>query len=123
MAGKKILIIDDSSAIRHQVRGVLNEAGFTTLEAVDGLDGAQQIRSCLDLALVICDVNMPRLGGLEMLESIKDEISSRALRIMMLTTEADPAAIARAKSSGARAWMVKPFKDRLLVAAATKLTA
>ncbi len=123
MASKKILIIDDSSAVRHQVKGVLSEAGFTTLEAVDGVDGADQIRACQDLALVICDVNMPRLGGLEMLESMRDELSTRALPVLMLTTEADPASIARAKSGGARAWMVKPFKDRLLVAAAIKLTA
>ena len=123
MADKKVLIIDDSSSVRHQVTGLLGSAGFEMLEAVDGVDGAARIRETLDLALVICDVNMPRLSGLDMLESIQEEIKARGLPILMLTTEADPAAIARAKNGGARAWMVKPFKEHLLVAAATKLTA
>jgi two-component system, chemotaxis family, chemotaxis protein CheY len=119
---KKVLIIDDSVSVRRQVSGVLAQAGFEVLEASDGLNGADQIRAQSDLALVICDVNMPKLNGLDMLESLKDEIALRALPVVMLTTEGQPDAMARAKRSGAKGWIVKPFKEHLLVGAVKKLT-
>lgn len=119
---KKVLIIDDSVSVRRQVSGVLAQAGFEVLEATDGLNGADQIRAQADLALVICDVNMPKLNGLDMLESLKDEIALRALPVVMLTTEGQPDAMARAKRSGAKGWIVKPFKEHLLVGAVKKLT-
>jgi two-component system, chemotaxis family, chemotaxis protein CheY len=119
---KKVLIIDDSVSVRRQVSGVLAQAGFEVLEATDGLNGADQIRAQADLALVICDVNMPKLNGLDMLESLKDEIAGRALPVVMLTTEGQPDAMARAKRSGAKGWIVKPFKEHLLVGAVKKLT-
>jgi CheY-like chemotaxis protein len=65
---KKVLIIDDSSSVRRQLSAALGSAGFVVLEAADGVDGAEQIRAVTDLALVICDVNMPRMCGLDMLE-------------------------------------------------------
>jgi two-component system chemotaxis response regulator CheY len=119
---KKILIIDDSSTIRRQVASVLIGAGFDVMEAADGVDGAERIRTTLDLALVLCDVNMPRLNGLEMLESLSADVQARSLPIVMLTTEGEPQAILRAKQAGARAWIVKPFKEHLLVGAVKKLT-
>jgi two-component system chemotaxis response regulator CheY len=119
---KKVLIVDDSSTIRRQVASVLIEAGFDVMEAGDGVDGAERIRATPDLALVLCDVNMPRLNGLEMLESLSADIQARSLPVVMLTTEGEPQAILRAKQAGARAWIVKPFKEHLLVGAVRKLT-
>ena len=119
---KKILVIDDSASVRRQVSGVLCSAGFLVLEASDGLDGAERIRADADLALVICDVNMPRMNGLDMLESLKQEIAERRLSVVMLTTEGQPEAMARAKKSGAMGWIVKPFKEHLLLGAVQKLT-
>jgi two-component system chemotaxis response regulator CheY len=122
MEPKKILIIDDSSSIRQQVSAVLVGAGFSIVEAADGIEGAECIHGCPELSLVICDVNMPRLGGLEMLDSVKDELKRRSLPVVMLTTEANAEAIAHAKRAGAKGWLVKPFKEQLLVAVAKKLT-
>jgi two-component system chemotaxis response regulator CheY len=119
---KKVLIIDDSASVRRQVSAVLVQAGFEVLEAMDGLDGAEQIRAETDLGLVICDVNMPQLNGLDMLESLKEEIALRGLPVVMLTTEGQPDAMARAKGLGAKGWIVKPFKEHLLVGAVKKLT-
>jgi two-component system, chemotaxis family, chemotaxis protein CheY len=119
---KKVLIIDDSSSVRRQVCGVLSAAGFQMLEATDGVDGAEQIRAQLDLALVICDVNMPRMNGLEMLDALQAEIARRQLPVVMLTTEGQPEAMARARKAGAKGWIVKPFKEHLLLGAARKLT-
>ena len=122
IARKQVLIIDDSATVRRQVAGVLGNAGFQVLEATDGVEGADTIRSQASLALVICDVNMPRCDGLTMLDGLKDEIARRALPVVMLTTEGQPEAMARAKRSGAKGWIIKPFKEHLLVGAAKKLT-
>jgi two-component system chemotaxis response regulator CheY len=119
---RKVLIIDDSASVRRQVVTILSQAGFEMLEAVDGLDGAEQIRATTDLALVICDINMPKLNGLDMLESLTDELAAKSLPVVMLTTEGEPAAMARAKKAGVKGWIVKPFKEPLLIGAVKKLT-
>jgi two-component system chemotaxis response regulator CheY len=121
--GKTILVIDDSASVRQQVRMALSQAGFDIVEAVDGLDGAEKIEASNDIAMVICDVNMPRMNGLEMLERVKGGGQRGALPIVMLTTEGQPALIRRAKAAGAKGWIVKPFRADQLVAAAQKLTA
>ena len=119
---KKVLIIDDSSSVRRQLSTALGNAGFVVLEAADGMDGAEQIRAETDLALVICDVNMPRMSGLDMLERLQHEIAQRQLPVVMLTTEGQPEAMTRAKKWGAKGWIVKPFKEQLLLGAVQKLT-
>lgn len=119
---KKVLIIDDSSSVRRQLSVALGNAGFVVLEAADGVDGAEQIRAETDLALVICDVNMPRMSGLDMLERLQQEIAQRQLPVVMLTTEGQPEAMTRAKKWGAKGWIVKPFKEQLLLGAVQKLT-
>jgi two-component system, chemotaxis family, chemotaxis protein CheY len=120
---KTILVVDDSATIRQQVTIALSQAGFTVLEAIDGIDGLGKIEACPELALVICDVNMPRMNGLDMVEAIKQRDGGGKLPIVMLTTEGDPSLVARAKQAGAKGWIVKPFKPELLVAAARKLAA
>jgi two-component system chemotaxis response regulator CheY len=118
---KKVLVVDDSATVRQQVGSALTQAGFTVIEAVDGVDGAACIEASPDLALVICDVNMPRMNGLEMVEAVRRQARPATMPIIMLTTEGDPSLVARAKQAGAKGWIVKPFKPELLVAAARKL--
>ncbi|HEU4581975.1 MAG TPA: response regulator [Polyangiaceae bacterium] len=119
---KKVLIIDDSSSVRRQLSTALGKAGFVVLEAADGMEGAEQIRAETDLALVICDVNMPRMSGLDLLERLQPELAQRQLPVVMLTTEGQPEAMTRAKKWGAKGWIVKPFKEQLLLGAVQKLT-
>jgi two-component system chemotaxis response regulator CheY len=120
--GKKIIVIDDSQTIREQVATTLRKAGFEILEAVDGVDGAEVIERTPDAALAICDVNMPKKNGLELLEGLKESGTTRALPVLMLTTEGQPQLIERARKAGAKGWLVKPFKADLLLAAVKKLT-
>jgi len=118
---KKILVVDDSATVRQQLRVTLEQAGFEVVEACDGLDGVQQVGAHRDLSMVIADVNMPRMSGLDMVEQIHRLRAN--LPIVMLTTEGQPDMVRRAKDAGAKGWIVKPFKAHLLVAAAQKLTA
>lgn len=119
--GKKVIVIDDSQTVRQQVGRALSEAGFEMIEAVDGKDGLIAIRNTADLAMAICDVNMPGMNGLDMLEALSS--SGSKLPVLMLTTEGQSELIARAKKWGAKGWIVKPFKPEMLVAAVKKLTA
>lgn len=118
---KKVLVVDDSETIRQQVRQALAPAGYDILEAVDGLDGLTKIRTSTDLTLVLCDVNMPQMSGLEMISEVHKE--GRKTPIIMLTSEGQPSLIRRARESGAKGWIVKPFKVELLLAAVNKITA
>jgi len=117
---KKILIVDDSATVRQQVRAALINC-FEVVEASDGVEGLEAIVERTDLAAVICDVNMPRMGGLELLQIAGAQGKLVGLPILMLTTEGQPALVKQAKAAGAKGWIVKPFKPELLVAAMRKL--
>jgi two-component system, chemotaxis family, chemotaxis protein CheY len=117
---KKILVVDDSETIRLTVTDTLQKAGFTVIQATDGLDGLARLAEH-DVDLLILDVNMPRLNGLEMLERLQANPEWAKIPVVMLTTEAHFALIERAKKLGARGWMIKPVKPENLVAAAKKI--
>ncbi len=118
----KVLVVDDSLMVRQQVGRALTAAGFTIVEAVDGADALEKLAATPEAALVVCDVNMPRMSGIEFLENVRRD-GRPALPVVMLTTEGQPELIQKAKSLGAKGWIVKPFKPELLVAAVKKLTA
>lgn len=117
--GKKILIVDDSRTIRQQVSFTLTKGGYDVIEAEDGLQGIQMLKQHGDTAMVISDVNMPNMNGLEMVEKIKAD--GITVPVIMLTTEGAADLIERAKKAGAKGWLVKPFKPDQLVAAVTKI--
>jgi two-component system chemotaxis response regulator CheY len=116
---KKILVIDDSETIRQQVKQALAVTGYEIVEAVDGVDGLEKLRAIADLDLALCDVNMPRMNGLDMIAEVQR--TGPKIPILMLTTEGQPSLIKRAREAGAKGWIVKPFKPELLVAAVMKL--
>jgi len=118
---KKVIIVDDSRTARQQVKSVLGGAGYEIVEAIDGNDGIVKIGDNADASLVLCDVNMPHLGGLDMLAELMEKRIGRNAVYVMLTTEAEPQLVQRAKSVGAKGWIVKPFKPDLLIAAVRKL--
>ena len=119
MTGKKILIVDDSQTVRHQVRQALLSRGFDLIEAVDGLAGLAQLRLHPDLAVVLCDIHMPNMSGLELLEVARGEGLSTP--IIMLSSEGQPSLVQRARQLGAKGWVVKPFDADRLVAVVDKL--
>ncbi len=115
VTGKTILVVDDSEGIRQQINQALAAAGHQTVEAADGAEGLAVMRARRDLGLVLCDLNMPRMNGLEMLAEAKKE--GHGAPVLMLTTEAQPSLVARARQVGAKGWIIKPFKPELLLMA------
>ncbi len=117
---KKVLVVDDSEIIRTKAATALSRAGFQVLEAADGIEGlAAAIDNSVDVVLL--DVNMPGLGGIEMLERLLGDPRTARIPVLMMTTEANLSLIERAKNLGARGWMVKPIKMEQLVRAVTTL--
>ena len=116
-----VMVVDDAALIRVQLRRALVEAGFEVLDAVDGHDAWAKIDAGARPSMMICDVNMPRMNGLELLEKLSSAGHMEWLPVLMLTTEGQPELIQRAKALGAKGWIIKPFKADLVVAAARRL--
>jgi two-component system chemotaxis response regulator CheY len=118
-AGKmvhKVLIVDDAATIRQHARSLLEQAGFEVVEARngrEGLEAAQKHR----VDVMIVDVNMPVMSGLEMVAEVRKMAEYRRTPIFVLTTESSGETILQGKAAGATAWMVKPFKSDILVPA------
>jgi two-component system chemotaxis response regulator CheY len=120
---KTVIVVDDSRSAREQVMLALADENLHIVEAVDGRDGLAKLELHRDASLVICDINMPEMNGLDMLGALFDSGRLGALPVIMLTTESQPELLRKAKERGAKGWIVKPFKPGLLVAAVRKLVA
>ena len=119
---KIVLVVDDSSTVRQQVATALKGAGFCIIEAADGAEGLKTLEANRNIDMVVCDVNMPNMNGLEMVEKVKAKPENKTLPILMLTTEGQPSMIKRAKEAGASGWIIKPFDANQLVQTAKHLT-
>lgn len=111
---KQVLIVDDSQTIRHEIAEALKQAGFGTVEARDGLAGLECAEQ-QQFAMILLDVNMPRMNGLELLDRLKGDPRTAGIPVVMLTTEAQRSLIERARKAGAKGWLVKPVKMTQIV--------
>ncbi len=113
---KRVMIVDDSSLIRSVAQKAASGAGYDVVSATNGQEGLQQLES-ERVDLVFCDINMPVMDGLSMVERVKADPRYEFLPIVMLTTENNPELKARGKALGVKAWLLKPFnKDKFLMA-------
>jgi two-component system chemotaxis response regulator CheY len=119
---KTVLIVDDSKSIRNEVSDVLTRAGYNVIEAAEGAAALACLRANADVNVVVLDVNMPGMNGLDVLERITSEHNGRSLPVLMLTTEAERALVERAKKAGAKGWLLKPINPDLLVRSVTRLS-
>jgi two-component system alkaline phosphatase synthesis response regulator PhoP len=107
----KILIVEDEANIRQLVRYNLEKAGFQVMEAVDGAQGLQSAqREKPDLVLL--DLMLPELDGLEVCRSLKGNPTTAALPIIMLTAKAEEVDKIIGLELGADDYMTKPFSPR-----------
>jgi len=118
----KILIVDDSSLIRSVAAGAASEAGHEPITAENGQEGLDKLAE-QKIDLIFSDVNMPVMGGLEMVEKIKADEAYKYIPIIMLTTESNPDLKAKGQALGVKAWMLKPFNKKKFFMAVKKLMA
>lgn len=118
--GKIILIVDDSASIRKTVAFILQDQGYTVLEAENGKKGLEML-STNTCHLVISDINMPEMNGIELTQQIRTLAEYKYLPILILTTESDVSKMEEGKKAGATGWIVKPFVTEKLISVVAKV--
>ena len=110
----RVLTVDDSTTIRKIVRRALGTFNCEILEAQNGVEGlAAANKERPDL--IVLDITMPVMTGIEMLERLKEESELKAIPVIMLTAESGREAVTKAVRMGIKDYMVKPFKGPELV--------
>jgi two-component system chemotaxis response regulator CheY len=116
----RILAVDDSPSMREMVKIALSDAGFEVTQAEDGQQALDLARQSI-FDLVLSDVNMPQMDGIELIRALRAESGYRHTPILMLTTEASLDRKREGKDAGATGWIVKPFEPATLVATMKKV--
>ena len=111
---KKVLAVDDSRTLRDMLANCLTGAGHEVRTACDGAEALKELREC-GPDIVITDLNMPVMDGLDFIEAARAEDAGRDLPLLLLTTETASELKERAKRVGATGWLTKPFSaDQVL---------
>jgi two-component system chemotaxis response regulator CheY len=117
---KTVMTVDDSASIRQMVSFVLKGAGYDVVQAVDGLDALSKLKG-QELHLILSDINMPKMDGLEFTRRLRAMPEYRFVPVVLLTTESHPEKKQEGKVAGATGWIVKPFSPDQLLAVAKKV--
>lgn len=120
-ATKQILVVDDSAYVRKELREGIERAGFVVIEAENGERALDVLEQSPPTDAMIVDVNMPVMGGFEMVRRVRAMRKFTTTPIFVLTTEAGSDAVKEGKAAGVSAWIVKPVKIELLVAGLRKV--
>jgi two-component system chemotaxis response regulator CheY len=120
----RILVIDDAATVRMYHRKILGDAGWTTDEAINGLEALEKVgRQPADEAfdLYVVDINMPKMDGYAFVRELRRHPQARQVPVMMVSTEAQSQDTATAFDAGANCYLIKPAKPQELVLTAALL--
>jgi two-component system, chemotaxis family, chemotaxis protein CheY len=107
----RVLIVDDSSVMRKIVERSLRQAGLDLTQVHEAGNGAEALvlLQANPIDLILCDINMPVMDGLEFIKQLAGVENAKAVPVIMITTEGSEAHVVQALSSGARGYIRKPF--------------
>jgi two-component system chemotaxis response regulator CheY len=112
----RVLIVDDSRAMRRIIGRILSNAGFEVLEAGDGQEAIDVLEAQAELPTLACvDWNMPVMDGLTFVTEVRRRPEWRVITLMMVTTESESDRIVRALAAGAHEYLIKPFTADAMV--------
>jgi two-component system chemotaxis response regulator CheY len=111
MKPARVLIVDDSSVMRKIVGRSLRQAGLDVLQVLEASNGSEALSLARDnpLDLILSDINMPLMDGLEFVRQLRGIESAQQTPVVMITTEAGEAHVVQALSLGASGYIRKPF--------------
>ena len=110
-----IMLVDDSATILLSISNILGKAGYTVEKASNAADGLNKFKSGVKVDLLITDLNMPGMNGIEFIKQVRTLPNYKFMPILFLTTESQQAKRLEAKAAGASGWLVKPATaDELL---------
>jgi two-component system, chemotaxis family, chemotaxis protein CheY len=106
-----VLVVDDSAAIRKILQRVLRQTGMVIGEIYDAGDGqeALEVLKTKEIGLVLSDINMPKMDGLQLLAAMKNTPQWRDIPVVMITTEGGETKVGEAVKLGAAGYVRKPF--------------
>ena len=116
----KLLIVDDSATMRKIILRALRHAGIppdSMLQAASGVEALEHVAADPGIEMLLCDLNMPEMGGIELVRELRKAHSAADLPIIVVTTEGAKEARDRAIEEGANGYVHKPFTEEALLAA------
>jgi two-component system chemotaxis response regulator CheY len=120
-----VLVVDDSAMMRKVVVRTLQQAGLefeTVLEAADGVHALVHLQQHT-VKLIMCDINMPVMDGLELLKRIRQQNLAIGVPIVMVTTEGSESQVLQAIAAGAKGYIRKPFTPAQIASSVIPLLA
>lgn len=116
-----VLIIDDSVMVREMLSMTFKKADYHTETARDGQDAWEKLKSGLPCDLILCDIEMPRMNGLELLERIQEDANLSRIPVAMITSRGAQKMQRMAAEKGAKGYFVKPYIEETLLEASQRL--
>ena len=113
---KTIFLVDDSATILLSISNILAKAGYGVEKAGNAAEALQKFQGGVKVDLLITDLNMPGMNGIEFIKEVRKLPGYRFMPILFLTTESQQSKKAEAKAAGASGWIVKPFQQEQLLA-------
>jgi two-component system, chemotaxis family, chemotaxis protein CheY len=111
-----VLVVDDSKVMRDMITACLRpDPRISVTQAASGLEAIERL-SLKAFAVVVLDLNMPDIGGLEVVEFVRGQDKLKALPILIVTTRGDDSSRAKVLAAGATKYMTKPFTPEALLA-------
>ena len=117
----KVLLIDDSIVVREMLSMTFSKAGYQVEQARDGQEALNKLKAGLKCDVVFCDIEMPRMTGLDLLAVLQQDEELNKLPVAMLTSRGAERHRKLAAERGAKAYFTKPYMDEVLLEAAGKL--
>lgn len=118
---KKVLVIDDSALIHQMYKMALMRYKCTIISAKNGQSGLDELARHPDIDLVLLDINMPVMGGLEFLQKVKELGKYSAIPIVIVSTEGKEEDTKKGMEMGAKGYVTKPIQTAALHAMIEKL--
>jgi len=110
----RILVVDDFGSMRKIIKGLLKQIGFQNIEEADDGSTALEKLKIGEFDLVICDWNMPKVPGIEVLKAVRNDPRLKDLPFLMVTAEAKKDNVMEAVKAGVNQYIVKPFTAETL---------
>lgn len=117
----KVLLVDDSIVVREMLSMTFSKAGYQVEQARDGQEALNKLKAGLKCDVIFCDIEMPRMTGLDLLAVLQKEEELKNLPVAMLTSRGAERHRKLAAERGAKAYFTKPYMDEVLLEAAGKL--
>jgi two-component system, chemotaxis family, chemotaxis protein CheY len=111
---KKILVVDDSPTVRKLIAYILKKKSYMIAEAQDGLEAMEKLGG-LDVDLIIANLNMPKMDGIEFVKNLRNNYHFMDLPVIMLTTTKDDLLKKHALEAGVNMFLNKPIQPEMLL--------